>query len=128
MHISKPTKACIYPDTSQASKRTKEGRLGITPIAYLLVLLPVCCCPRYFCRALTLAKQRLGLPVDEEILLTICAHEEDAPAWVYSEAAEAARRRLQHHGCALACTALLAMHLPAFLLAAAMAKGFCYVA
>ncbi len=118
----------MHPESFQVSKPTDEGRPRNSRAAYLLVLLPVYCRPRYLCWALSLTEQGLGLPVDEKILLTISAHEQNAPARVYPEAAEAARRRLQHHGCALACTALLALHLPASSLAAAMAQGFLLVA
>lgn len=69
--------------------------------SHLLVLLPVRHCPCDFGRTLALGEQRLALLIQEEVLLAIHANIQDAPPRIDPEAAEAARRCFEHHGCTL---------------------------
>ncbi|GIL66261.1 hypothetical protein Vafri_19874, partial [Volvox africanus] len=63
----------------------------------LLVLLPVRHSPRQLSRPETVMVVRLALLVQEHVLLTISADEQQALARIDPQAAEAARVRLQHH-------------------------------
>jgi len=92
--------AFIQASTKRTSEIPQVRRTGYLPAdSHFLVLLSVHHSPCNLGWTLALLEQGLALLIQEEVLLAIHSHVQDAPPRVDPETAEAACSCFEHHGC-----------------------------